>query len=326
MNLEIKKRILEKIREYGTVVICRHKRPDGDAIGSTYGFSRILRQTYPEKRIFLDNEDYSEYLAFMGGEGDKPTDEDYKNALVIVLDTGTTSRISSSRYALGREIVKIDHHIDEAPYGDISWVEEERSSTCEMIVDFYKTFKDELKIDRYAASCLYVGMVTDSGRFRFRGTSAETLRSAAILFEQGIDTEKIYANLYMDDFETLRFEAAMTEKIERTENGVAHLYIDRQTRLDSGMSLEDASALVSLMEKIKGSLIWLAFIENDDDSIRVRLRSRFVEVQQLASRYHGGGHACAAGATVYSREEADALLREADALLGEYKANNEGWL
>ena len=80
------------------------------------------------------------------------------------------------------------------------------------------------------------------------------------------------------------------------------------------------------MESIKGSLIWLAFIENDDGSIRVRLRSRYVEVQALAARYHGGGHACASGATVYSREEEEALLAEADALLGDYKATHTGWI
>ena len=80
------------------------------------------------------------------------------------------------------------------------------------------------------------------------------------------------------------------------------------------------------MDSIKGSLIWLAFIENKDGSIRVRLRPRFVTVSELAERYNGGGHACAAGATVYSKAEMKALLAEADELLKNYKENNEGWL
>ena len=92
------------------------------------------------------------------------------------------------------------------------------------------------------------------------------------------------------------------------------------------LSSEDASASVSYMDSIKDSLIWLAFIENDDNSTRVRLRSRFVTVNPIAERYHGGGHACASGATVYSREEAEALIAEADARLKEFKENNEGWL
>ena len=80
------------------------------------------------------------------------------------------------------------------------------------------------------------------------------------------------------------------------------------------------------METIKKSLIWIAFIDSGDGSIRVRLRSRFVTVSELAERYNGGGHACAAGATVYSKAEMKKLLREADALLKAYKENNEGWL
>ena len=80
------------------------------------------------------------------------------------------------------------------------------------------------------------------------------------------------------------------------------------------------------MDTIKNALIWLAFIDSGDGSIRVRLRSRFVTVSELAERYGGGGHACAAGATVYSKEEMEKLLKEADALIKEFKENNEGWL
>lgn len=325
-QMALKKRIFEKIREYGTIVITRHRRPDGDAIGSTYGLYRILRATYPEKKIFLDNSDASDYLAFMGGEGERPTDGECREALFIVLDTGTFDRISSKRAALAKETVKIDHHIDDMPYGNLSLVEDWRSSTCEMIVDLWEHFKDEWIMDSDAASCLFVGMVTDSGRFRYPETSPESMRKAAVLLEKGVDKDRIYANLYMEDFDTLRADASLTSKIRMTGNGVAYLYVSRAMRLRRKMTPEQASNTVELMKKIRNSLIWLAFIDNDDGSIRVRLRSRFVEVQPLATRYHGGGHACAAGATVYSKDEMDALLRDADDLLGEYKKTHEGWL
>ena len=93
-----------------------------------------------------------------------------------------------------------------------------------------------------------------------------------------------------------------------------------------GLSNEEASASVSYMDGIKDALIWIAFIDNGDGSIRARLRSRFVTISELAERYHGGGHACAAGATVYSKAEMKALLKEADALIKEYKATHKGWL
>jgi phosphoesterase RecJ-like protein len=89
---------------------------------------------------------------------------------------------------------------------------------------------------------------------------------------------------------------------------------------------EQASAAVSCMDSIKGSLIWIAFIDGDDGKIRVRLRSRFVTINHLAEKYNGGGHACACGATVQNKKEMRALIADADALLGDYKANNGGWL
>lgn len=326
MNLQRMTEVLDKIKAYDRIVIFRHKRPDGDAVGSTKGLREILRLTYPEKEILLLNTDYSDYVSFLGDEDEPRPDEFYESALGIVIDTATVERISNPQYALCREIVKIDHHIDVAPYGSPAWIEEEKSSACEMIAEFYHTFRDELKINKEAATYIYTGMVTDSGRFRFRSVSGDTMRYAGMLLDLGIDTDLIYANLYMDDFKELSFKSHMLKRIKRTENGVAYLHVDRATIKKFGLSLEDASASVSYMDSIRDSLIWLAFIDCDDGSIRVRLRSRFVTVGELAEEYGGGGHACAAGATVHNKKEMKELLKKADLRLAEYKKNNEGWL
>ena len=323
---ENKKIILEKIKEYKKIMIFRHFRPDGDAIGSTKGLATILKLTYPEKEIYLQNADFSEYLSFLGGEDALLPDEAYQDALGIVLDTATSARISNKKFSLCKELVKIDHHIPEEAYWAYEWVEEVRSSLCEMIADFYDTFKDELKINKEAAEYIYTGMVTDSGRFRFRSVSGDTMRLAGLMLDQGVDTDKLYAHLYLKEFDILKFESYVYKKMKISENGVASLFVTKKMKKKFNLSNEDASASVSYMEAIKNTLIWIAFIDNGDGSIRVRLRSRFVTVSELAERYHGGGHACASGATVYSKKEAQALLAEADALLKAYKEKNEGWL
>ena len=317
--------ILNKIKEYNKIIIFRHFRPDGDAVGSTKGLQRILQLTYPEKTILLLNDDYAEYLEFLGGEDAPVADEEYSDALGIVCDSGTAKRISNQKYSLCREVIKIDHHIPIETYGDYQWVEEERSSTCEMIAHFYDTFSDELKIDTEAATYIYAGMVTDSGRFRFRDVSSETLRLAGVMLRHNIDTDVLFANLYLKDFKEFKFEAYAHEQMQITDSGVAYLFVTKEMQEKFGLNKEQASASVSLMDSIKGSLIWIAFIENDEE-IRVRLRSRFVKISDLAEEYRGGGHACAAGATVYSKEEMEELIKKADALLADYKANNEGWL
>lgn len=326
MSMEAMNTILGKIEEYQRIILFRHKRPDGDAVGSTKGLREILRLTYPEKQILLINDDFAEFTAFLGDEDAPVADELYADALAIVLDTGTEDRISNQKYKLCREIVKIDHHIDHKPYGDYCWIEEERSSTCEMIAHFYVTFKDRLSINKEAATYIYTGMVTDSGRFRFRDVSGDTLRLAAAMLDLGVDTDTLYAHLYMKDFHSFKFQSYVHKKMQISPNGVAYIYVDKAMQKKFSLSTEQASASVSYMEQIKNSLIWIAFIHTEDGSIRVRLRSRFITISNLAEKYRGGGHACAAGATLYSKKELKALVKEADALLKEYKETHEGWL
>lgn len=326
MNEDIKNLILQKIESYDTIIISRHIRPDGDAVGSTMGLAKILRDTYPQKQIYLVNEDFSDYLSFCGGE-DTVTDDIYADALQIVIDTGTKKRISNSNFKKAREIIKIDHHIEADPYGNINWVEDFRSSACEMIADFYLTHKNRLKISPEAATYIYLGMVTDSGRFQFEGVTGETMRLAGAMLDCGVDLEKLYANLYSEKFESFKFKSYVYENIRITENGVAYIYLDKATQECFNLTFEEASSVVGELSGIRGSLIWVAFIYNSKkENIRVRLRSRFLGINDLAIKYHGGGHNMAAGATAYSEAEMLRLIDDADRLLGEYKATHEGWL
>ena len=328
LNLETMEKILQKIKEYDRILIFRHFRPDGDAVGSTKGLQAILRATYPEKEILLCNDDYAQYLEFLGPEDGEIPEEKFADALGIAVDTGTIDRLSNKKFELCKETIKIDHHIDNNPYGDISWVEDFRSAACEMIVHFYDTFRDELVMTKDAAFYLYTGMVTDSGRFKYDGVTGDTLRLAGILLDQGINTEWLFANLYLDEFDQLKFKAHVLEKMQITENGVAYMIIDKAMQEEFNLTQEDASASISYLDSIKGCLSWLAFIESGDEkgTIRVRLRSRFVPINMVAENYRGGGHAYASGATVYTMEEVYSLIAEADSVIKEYKETHEGWL
>ena len=328
MNREVMEQILEKIKAYPRIMIFRHVRNDGDCVGASKGLKTILQQSFPEKEILLIDSECAQYLAFMGPEDENVADEIYAESLGIVVDTASEARISNKKYALCKELIKIDHHIPLENYGCLAWVEEDMSSCCEMIVKFYDTFRDQLKLDSTAATQLYTGMVTDTGRFRYSEVNGDTLRHAAILLDAGVDTETLFARLYLEAFEYLKFKAEIYRRMQVTENGVAYIFVDKAMQEEFGLSLEQASACVGTLDSIRGCICWAAFIENGDDqgTIRVRLRSRFVHINSVAEHYRGGGHACASGATVYGQEEMDALLREADALVKDYKENNEGWL
>lgn len=333
-HMQEREAVWNKLRTAETVILCRHIRPDGDAIGATKGLAALLRAGFPDKRVLVINSDRSETLAFTGDEDEPIPEADYAGALVVCLDCATTARLANSLALSGGCVIKLDHHPDVEPYGDLSWVEPGFSSTCEMITDLYLTFAESLTLTREAAEYLYLGMVTDSGRFRFRDVTGDTLRRAAVLLDTGIDTERLYAELYLDDPAKLRLQAYVYEHMKMTEHGVASIYLSRAVQQRFGISVEEAGALVTSLDCICGSLIWIAFVEYTETegeragkvSVRARMRSRFVTINRLAERYRGGGHACASGATVYSRREAERLLQEADACLAEYKNTHEGWL
>ncbi len=328
MNTPVMREILNKIKEYDRIMIFRHLRNDGDCVGASKGLKAIIQLTWPQKEVYLIDADTAAYLEFMGPEDEEVADEIYASALGIVVDTASEARISNKKYKLCKELIKIDHHIPLENYGDLAWVEEERSSCCEMIVKFYDTFKDELKIDSLAATHLYTGMVTDSGRFKYEGVSGDTMRCAAILLDVGVDTDTLFARLYLEAFEYLKFKAEIYRRMQITPSGIAYIYIDKAMQQEFGLTLEQASACVGNLDSIRGCICWMVFVENGDaeGSIRVRLRSRFVHINCIAEKYHGGGHACASGATVYSAEEMNALLADADAHVKNYKETHEGWL
>ncbi|MDE6591100.1 MAG: bifunctional oligoribonuclease/PAP phosphatase NrnA, partial [Oscillospiraceae bacterium] len=227
MNRDKMEAILEKIKEYDRIMIFRHLRNDGDCVGASKGLKRLIQLTWPEKEVYLIDHDTAQYLEFMGPEDEEVPDDIYQSALGIVVDTASEARISNPKYKLCKELIKIDHHIPLENYGNLAWVEEERSSCCEMIVVFYDTFRDQLKIDSEAATYLYTGMVTDSGRFKYDGVTGDTLRMAAILLDVGVDTDTLFARLYLEAYEYLKFKAVIYERMQITPNGVAYIYIDR---------------------------------------------------------------------------------------------------
>lgn len=325
-NIQVMQDILDKIKSYNRIIVSRHIRPDGDSIGSTKGFTRMLKLTFPDKDIHLVVEDKSDYLAFLGEDEPQLPDEMYADALLIVFDTATKERISNTKVDLAREVIKIDHHINIQPYGNLLWVEDRRSSVSEMVALFFRTFADQLVVDREAATYVYTGMVTDSGRFRYESTTGETMRLAGMLMDYGINTDWLFANLYLENFDYFKFEAHIHKKMSITPAGVAHVHVTKAMQQQFALTTEQASEAVSFLNSIKGSIVWIAFIDMPDGTIRVRLRSRFMEINTLAEKYRGGGHQCTCGATLLHKSEIAKLLSDADQMVAEYKSTHEGWL
>ena len=315
---------LALIRSWDSIILQRHAMPDGDAVGAQTGMKELLRDNFPEKRLFAVGDSAARFDFLPDSQPEDVPDSLFPQSLCIILDCGGPALIADERWRTAGATLRFDHHLFQETIAQVDISDSSFESTCGLLTDF--ALSCGLALSPRSALPLYMGMVTDSGRFRFPSVTGDTLRLAAVLLDQGIDTESLFARLYLEDYHFFKYEAYVYEHMERTENGVAYLFVTRDMQERFGLSREAASNTIGLMDSIKGCLIWLAFIDNGDGSIRVRLRSRFTEVQPLAARYGGGGHDRASGATVHSWEEALKMVAEADAQLGEYKATHEGWL
>ena len=307
--------ILEKIRSFDRIIIHRHGSPDGDALGSQIGLKHIIRKNFPDKEVYCVG-DAARHYSFMDDSiMDEIPDSYYENALAIVLDTSAKKLISDVRYQTAAATARIDHHLFVEKICQTEVVGTHFESCCGMIAAFAR--ECGLHLTPVAAKSLYTGMVTDSGRFRYDATSAQTHQLAAFLMEQKFDTNEIYRNLYADDFAKIQLKAKFVLKIQFSPKNVAYIYTTREEMRELGMdTIAISRGMVGTMSDIKGVDIWVNFTETDQ-GVACELRSNKYNINPIAVKYGGGGHAKASGATVKTKEEAMAMLRDLDAMMEE---------
>ncbi len=307
--------VLQAVREFDRIIIHRHSRPDGDAMGSQIGLKHILRENFPEKEIFVVGDD-PRFFGFMEDSVmDEIPDSTYEGSLAIILDSGSRHMICDDRYTLAAKTVRIDHHIFCEQIADIEVIDTGFESCCGLITQF--AVKSGLRLNPLAAKSLYTGMVTDSGRFRYDGTTANTFRLASILMEQKFDTNELFRGLYADDFSSKQLKAKFILKIQFTANRVAYIYTTKEEFAQLNTDTFTISrGMVNTMADIKGVDIWVNFTEADT-GVLCELRSSRYNINPIAVKYGGGGHAKASGATVADRDTAMAMLKDLDAMIGE---------
>lgn len=310
MSQEIFDQILNEIKHYKTIIVHRHKRPDPDALGSQGGLVEILKASFPDKQI-LKAGGPVEGLQFLS-EMDPVTAEDYKNALVIVTDTANSPRISGNDYTLGEKLIKIDHHPNDEPYGDIVFVNTKASSCSEIIVDFYDYHKAELKLTDEGARLLYAGIVGDTGRFLYPATTSHTLQVAAELLTYNFSATDLNNELNVMSPAVALLSGYVLQNIEVNELGVGRVILTKECLAEFGVADSETAAVVSLPGSIEGVLLWGIFVEQPEGYFRCRLRSKGPVINEIAKRHHGGGHPLASGANAKDLAEVAEIMSEFD--------------
>ena len=293
MNKDIKE-IFNLIKKYDTITIFGHINPDGDCYGSSLALRELIRLNFPRKKVFSLAGSLPQLENRLAKQDILEDDEVIKNSLAILVDVSETERVSDQRVTLAKQIIKIDHHIESRPFYGLKWVDETAIAACQMIVEMAFAYK--LKMNKLIAELLYLGICTDSGRFRYQPTNAKTHRIVANLYDYGVETESIFRILYLSEEAYVKYQALLISKFKRTEHNVIYCCADVEDYTQFGLRFEQISKNVNVIGNIRGCPAWILFTRSPENFIRVEFRSQGVNVQKVAAKYGGGGHIRAAGA------------------------------
>ncbi|WP_335872229.1 DHH family phosphoesterase [Bacillus sp. 2205SS5-2] len=313
----MKSQILDTIKQYDTIIVHRHVRPDPDAYGSQGGLVEILTSSFPDKTIYAvgREEESLQYLRRL----DNISDEVFSGALVIVCDTANAERICDERYTMADKVIKIDHHPNEDPYGDVLWVDTSASSCSEMIYEFYLFGQEQgLVLTDEGARLLFAGIVGDTGRFLYPSTTQKTFDVAGELIRYNFNRNELFDEMYEMDAKVLKLQGYILQNFKMKESGAASVTLTKELLNEFDVVPAQASLLVSTLGSVKGVRAWICFIE-EEDQIRVRLRSKGPVINSIAKKYNGGGHPLAAGASIYSWNEAQDVMNDLEVALKEYR-------
>ncbi|GET15168.1 phosphoesterase [Ligilactobacillus agilis] len=302
--------ILTQIKKYDTIIIHRHQRPDPDAYGSQVGLAEIIRASFPKKKVYQVGEMVSRFDWLVSQ--DEIEDSVYNDALVIVTDTANRPRVDDERYTKGKYLIKIDHHPNDDVYGDICWVNTQASSCSEIIYDFYAACQAELTLPASAARVLYAGIVGDTGRFMYDATTPHTLRVAAALVETGIDATQLNRKLDSISEPLARLSAYVLENMVVTKHKAAYVILTREIMAKYNLSDGGTAPVVPLLGKLEEVVCWTVFVEQENHSYRLRIRSKGPVINELAKEYHGGGHPLASGAMLKDASAIETYVEKLD--------------
>jgi phosphoesterase RecJ-like protein len=300
--------LFQKIEEHDVIIIHRHTNPDGDALGSQLGLKHLIKLNYPGKKVYVVGDENQ--FAFLG-EMDNISDNQYNSALAIVVDVCVTRLVSDKRFLKASSIFVIDHHLNEPDFECDYIVEPEHIATTQIITQLFQ--KRKMLFNEEAATCLFTGLVTDSGRFLYPNTSALSFEIAAFLLKQGARAKDIYNRVYSEDLNIKKLKGYFIDQFKITKHGVAYMMNDKNLKDQFQVSTFTVSrGMVNQMANIKGVDIWANFTEDEDGLIYAELRSSERSIVHIARKHGGGGHALACGCTLKSFEEAYQVLEELD--------------
>ncbi len=315
--MNIYKQIYKQIKKYDTIVIARHIGADPDALGSQFALKDIILNLFPEKKVYAVGNPASRFKFF--GINDKIDDIDTNKSLCIVLDTPDIKRIDGANINNFEYIIKMDHHPFIEKYANIELIDDDACSTSQLILEL--VFSNKINLTKEAGERLYLGIVGDTDRFLHDYTSPKTFSLVNKLLENvNIDFTSLYKILYQRPMVEVRFEGYIYQNLTLTDNGVAYIKITDKIMKEYNVDSAAAGNMINDLKFVNEIMVWI-FLSEDIKSnlIRANIRSVGPYVNDVATKYGGGGHKYASGVKLKTWEDADKLVDDLDNLIKEFK-------
>ena len=288
--------IIYKIDQYDSIVIFGHLNPDGDCYGSQIALKNILKNQYPNKKVYCVGSGLKKFFDILG-KMDTVSDEIIAQSLAIVLDSNDINRLEDQRAWKALDFAKIDHHIDTHTFHEgPEVIDDTATSTCELIYRLAK--ENNFEIDLIAANAMYLGVMTDTARFQFASNFVNMFGIAKDLCSLGVDPILLNkTNNLVPEF-TLPIKSFIYSNIRKDNRGIIYVVATKEDRMGLGVTSQQICGNTSLLSYIVGYPIWLIASETDIGGMQVEIRSSKYNVQNIACHFGGGGHEFAAGFTI----------------------------
>ena len=312
--------VVEEIRQADKLLLTTHENPDGDALGSLLAMHWVLKQIGKDSVMYMSPDEFPlshEYRDFTFDDLVGAPPDDIDERVVMFLDCGNIDRMPVDFLQRdGIHILNVDHHHDNTRFGTVNLVSPEASCTAEIVFGLAAELGAE--ITPRIADALYVGLVTDTGRFMYENTSPAAHRMAAALIEAGVDAHRVYRRLYEDlPFARLLLLSRALERVARYDDGgVTLAALARKDFEETGALETDSEGIIDQLRSVEGTKVAVLVREQIAEDRRglskvsLRATDGSVDVSIIARRLGGGGHRQAAGAsTELSLDEVVELIR-----------------
>ena len=285
------KEVKSLIDKYDRITILTHLNPDADTIGTALGIYNLLKKDGKQVEIVNRGKNLPMYLDFLPYFSKIKNKIDFQNSLVIACDSGSIDRLGFD--VSGYEILNIDHHKSNTNYGTVNVVEPTFVSASEVA---YMVFKNHYKITKDTATCFYTALLSDTQYFSTNNVSKKVFNVASEMLGYGVNLREVVSHLKQRrSLASIRILSSTLDTLELSDDGQLVIMVaSREKMLESGSTIIDTVGIVDYAISLVTSKIGMVLIELED-SIRISMRSKSVDISDLAVAFGGGGHKNAVG-------------------------------